>query len=223
MNDVYFYTSFTYFFAMPKTNPAAPAVGRRERKRQQTADHLADTAWTLFEERGYDGVTMEAIAEAADVAKGTLYKHFPVKEALLRHRFHRELADDMPAMLKSLARLRSAEAGLKSFLAKSADWSEPRRDFLSHYVHYRLLEVGAADGLAPEKRSGLEHLFTSLIAAGQKAGEFRADADAVQLAEYLQFLYLASLMRWLHRPGLDLKREFAAMLDLFLGGLRRAP
>ena len=43
--------------------------GRRERKREQTMDHLADTAWAMFAELGFDTVTMEAIADTADVAK----------------------------------------------------------------------------------------------------------------------------------------------------------
>jgi AcrR family transcriptional regulator len=54
-------------------------IGRRERKRLQLLDFLADTAWGLFESEGFAAVTMERIADVADVAKGTLYKHFPVK------------------------------------------------------------------------------------------------------------------------------------------------
>jgi phosphohistidine swiveling domain-containing protein len=77
-------------------------LGRRERKRQQTMNHLADTAWQLFETHGFETVTMETIAETADVAKGTLYNYFPVKEALLRHHLHRELADRMPKILAVL-------------------------------------------------------------------------------------------------------------------------
>ena len=42
--------------------------GRRERKRAQTLDHLAAVAFALFEEHGYDAVTMEQIAVASDVA-----------------------------------------------------------------------------------------------------------------------------------------------------------
>ena len=111
--------------------------GRRERKRQQTLDHLADTAWQLFATQGYESVTMEAIAEAADVAKGTLYKYFPVKEALLRHRFHRELLDSLPDLLKELATLPGTAERLRGFLARSADWSIRNRDYLGHYLRER--------------------------------------------------------------------------------------
>jgi AcrR family transcriptional regulator len=50
-------------------------------------DHIRVAAWALFEARGFDVVSMESTALAADVATGTLYKHFPVKESLIGYRF----------------------------------------------------------------------------------------------------------------------------------------
>lgn len=58
-------------------------LGRRERKRQQTRDLIAQTARALFAERGFDGVTVAEIAEAADVSEQTVYNHFPTKEDLV--------------------------------------------------------------------------------------------------------------------------------------------
>lgn len=205
---------------MSQTTPPLPHPGRRERKRQLTADHLADTAWELFNTHGFAQVSMEAIAEAADVAKGTLYKHFPVKEALLRHRFHRELAEQIPGMLEAMSSLPSAEACLRAFFSGSADWSVSRREYLAHYVHFRLTEIGTGNGLDPEKRSGLDSIFTTLIRNGQQRGEFKRELSEQHLAQYLQFMYLACLMRWLHIPTLDLQQEFTTMLDLFLDGMR---
>lgn len=41
--------------------------GRRQRKREQTANHLAATAFRLFEAHGYDSVAMEQIADRKSV------------------------------------------------------------------------------------------------------------------------------------------------------------
>ncbi|TCK20544.1 TetR/AcrR family transcriptional regulator [Pseudonocardia endophytica] len=57
--------------------------GRRERKKAATRRALADAALELFLDRGFDGVTVAEIADAADVSVTTLFKHFPSKEALL--------------------------------------------------------------------------------------------------------------------------------------------
>ncbi|WP_077801870.1 TetR/AcrR family transcriptional regulator [Streptomyces sp. JHA26] len=63
---------------------AAPApMGRRERKKAATRQAIADAALRLFLERGYDDVGIREIADAADVSTTTLFKHFPVKEALV--------------------------------------------------------------------------------------------------------------------------------------------
>lgn len=60
-----------------------PPMGRRERKKAATRQAIADAALRLFLERGYDAVGIREIAEAADVSTTTLFKHFPVKEALV--------------------------------------------------------------------------------------------------------------------------------------------
>jgi AcrR family transcriptional regulator len=61
-----------------------PQVGRRERKKAQTRKALSDSALRLFAERGYDRVSLKDVADAADVAVSTVFKHFPAgKEALV--------------------------------------------------------------------------------------------------------------------------------------------
>lgn len=194
-------------------------VGRRERKRQRTMNHLADTAWELFEYQGYETVTMEAVAEAADVAKGTLYKYFPVKEALLQHRFHHELSEKVPKILAELATLPTIAARLRAFLELNADWSIRNRQNLGPYLGMRLREAGVPYDLNSPNRSGIERIFADFISEGQKSGEFRHDLAADTAAQYLEFLYLAALMRWLNGANTDLHAEFHAMLDFYLSGL----
>ncbi|WP_328664248.1 TetR/AcrR family transcriptional regulator [Streptomyces sp. NBC_00328] len=65
------------------TDSAPAPVGRRERKKAATRQAIADAALRLFLERGYDDVGIREIADAADVSTTTLFKHFPVKEALV--------------------------------------------------------------------------------------------------------------------------------------------
>ncbi|MEU9503857.1 TetR family transcriptional regulator [Streptomyces sp. NPDC048196] len=57
-------------------------AGLRERKKAQTRQRIAAVAWRLFAERGFEAVTVNEIAEAAEVAKATLFAYFPTKESL---------------------------------------------------------------------------------------------------------------------------------------------
>ncbi|WP_158807256.1 TetR/AcrR family transcriptional regulator [Beijerinckia sp. L45] len=55
---------------------------RRARKRLATRQSISDAATLLFLERGFDQVTVDEIAEAADVGRMTVFNHFPRKEDL---------------------------------------------------------------------------------------------------------------------------------------------
>jgi AcrR family transcriptional regulator len=56
--------------------------GLRERKKLATRQAISDIATSLFLDRGFDNVTVAEIAEAANVAKMTVFNYFPRKEDL---------------------------------------------------------------------------------------------------------------------------------------------
>ncbi len=56
------------------------AANRQTRKRLITRQSISDAATRLFFERGFDHVTIDEIAEAADVGRMTVFNHFPRKE-----------------------------------------------------------------------------------------------------------------------------------------------
>jgi AcrR family transcriptional regulator len=53
---------------------------RQTRKRMATRQSISDVATRLFFERGFDRVTIDEIADAADVGRMTVFNHFPRKE-----------------------------------------------------------------------------------------------------------------------------------------------
>jgi AcrR family transcriptional regulator len=196
--------------------------GRRERKRQEKLDHIAQTAHRLFETHGYDAVTMEQLAVASDVAKGTLYSHFPVKEAVLAHWLHMQLEQDLEQLLPMCLAERNFKRGMRKLLDASAAGLEQHREYLLPYLRYRFVNVGQPQAEANDARSDLVRAFLALIAAGQKSGELRDTQPAPRLALFFHFLYLAALMRWLLDPKADLHEELTAVLDLFLKGSLKA-
>jgi AcrR family transcriptional regulator len=74
----------TTIFDVPSEIVAASGtVDRRARKRAARRDHLLDLADDLVERLGVEGVTMAALAEAADYAPASLYTYFPSRSALV--------------------------------------------------------------------------------------------------------------------------------------------
>jgi AcrR family transcriptional regulator len=57
--------------------------GLRQRKKRATHEAIAEAAMRLFGERGFDDVTVEEVAEAADVSRKTVFNYFPAKEDLV--------------------------------------------------------------------------------------------------------------------------------------------
>jgi AcrR family transcriptional regulator len=62
-------------------------AGLRARKKARTRDAIADTAISLFVAHGFDQVSVNDIAAAAEVSKPTLFRYFATKEDLVLHRF----------------------------------------------------------------------------------------------------------------------------------------
>jgi AcrR family transcriptional regulator len=103
--------------------------GRRERKKQATSVALHEAALRLFAENGYAETTVEEIAEAADVAARTFFRHFGSKEAVLfadeddRRDLWRAALHERPADEPILVTMREAA------LALAEDYST-EKDFL---------------------------------------------------------------------------------------------
>jgi len=61
----------------------ASAADRRARQRERTRRRILEAALELFCSRGYASTTMDDIADRADIARRTLFNHFPAKQAIL--------------------------------------------------------------------------------------------------------------------------------------------
>ena len=88
-------------------------TGLRERKKLQTRQHIADVAARLFAEHGFEDVTVDQVAMAADVAKKTVFNYFPTKEDLVFDRAEERELDlialvrDRPAGTSVIAAFRA--------------------------------------------------------------------------------------------------------------------
>lgn len=204
---------------MPSANP-----GRRARKRLQTLSHLAAVARQLFERDGFEPVTMEQIAAAADVAKGTLYNHFPTKEAVLAYAIHHQLAQDLGKLGGELGPECGFKEGVGPLMDSLSRWCESHREYLAPYLRFRFAGIQA-----PTPDAGIDgpndivDVYSLLITNSQRAGELREDLDAAHLAVLFHHLCLGELLQWLLGRGAHLRRGLAVAVELFLNGATVTP
>jgi AcrR family transcriptional regulator len=64
-------------------SPGAATTGLRDRKRLAAMRRAQEVALDLFDEHGYDGVTVEQVAAAAELSPSSIYRHFGTKEQLI--------------------------------------------------------------------------------------------------------------------------------------------
>ena len=195
--------------------------GRRERKRQRMQSHLAATAFELFEELGYDAVTMEQVAAEADVAKATLYNYFPMKEALVAYRFKEEIIQGMGQLAGALAAEKTFASRMRFLLLESAAWHVTKRAYLPHYLRY-INSVTAVDPAKPGDTTASSVTWSALAVmfrAAQQSGEVSVDTPAEKLAWSFEFLLYGAVSRWLGQPESDLAEEFLLVFDLLMHGV----
>ncbi|AKG45538.1 TetR/AcrR family transcriptional regulator [Streptomyces xiamenensis] len=133
-------------------------AGLRERKKQQTRQHISDVATGMFLERGFDEVTVAEVAEAADVSVNTVYNYFPAKEDLFLDR--QEEAIDHPSLL-----VRERAPGQS---AAEAVLGAIRQDIIS-----RGARIGMAEGMGRfiQVMFGTESLRRRMMEIHQRTGE----------------------------------------------------
>jgi AcrR family transcriptional regulator len=98
-----------------QTSTATSAEGRRERKKRERRDAIAQHALALFAAEGFDNVTIREVAEAADVSEPTVFNYFPTKENLV---FHQDQAREA-AMLAAVRERAVGMSVLTAFQASA--------------------------------------------------------------------------------------------------------
>lgn len=145
----------------------------------------------LFAQQGFAATTVDQVARAAGVAKGTFYNYFANKEDLALAAFV-EALEDVEGRLGELRGLPSVQERLAVLFAHFGRWA----------VHPELIWVWGVENLRRgrgEPASALlRRLLKVLFADAQARGEVRGDRAAGLLALDLEGIVLAHIAVWYH-------------------------
>jgi AcrR family transcriptional regulator len=159
----------------------------RERRRRQTVEEIADVAFALFAERGYEATSVEQIAGLAGVSTRTFFRYFPSKEAVVffdHPEAVQRLREALATTDASLPPVERVQRAMRASLRPGGDDARRRRQtdvaaavpaVRAH--HARLVEdfeAVVAEALAPSLGTGLDGLLQGKLIAGAIFGALRA-------------------------------------------------
>jgi AcrR family transcriptional regulator len=179
---------------------------RRQGLRERVASALLEAAATTLA-RGGDQANMADVADAAGVARATLYRYFPSREALL----DALIAYSLEAAGEELKMARLDQVPVEEGVARAVRALVVVGDYF--VVLMRERARSSPDGL--EQRIATP--VRALIERGQSEGELRDDIQAPWLLESL-FGVIVSVL--LAPPRLGIEDMVAAITGLFLDGVR---
>ena len=186
-----------------------PSPAPRQALQERVAAAILAAAARVLAARG-DGASMNDVAAAAGVARATLYRYFPSRQALL----------------DELARIAAEEAGER--LASARIEEVPTEEGIRRAVR-ALIEVGdpfvvvARERVRPDPEQfeqSVTNPLRRLFERGQLAGEIRDDVPSSWLTDSLVGLVVSVLPS---RPALGREDTIAAIAALFLEGARSRP
>lgn len=167
---------------------------RRSRKRLGTRQAISDAATRLFAERGFDQVTVDEIAEAADVGRMTVFNHFRRKEDMffdLDPEWREELSH---ALVEREAGVSPVEA-FRRFAHQAVELHKPYVTFSSSSQRF-VDALGASEALKARWRAIQDEAAEMLANALAKvAGHHHPDADAHLASHLMAAAWSAALMQ----------------------------
>lgn len=188
--------------------------GRRKRRSRELRERIYRTAQALFLEHGFDAVTVNQIAEAADVAPATFFNHFQNKAAVL-HAMTAEVFDYMESLVdEQLESPASTQERIDTFAQRVAEEILRTRQ-LAHDVLLSLMQATVRSGEIAPHVKGVIAPFSEMLAEGQARGQVRDDLEAEFLAELVVGALNSAITNWLSDPDYPLAdrlRQTAAFM-----------
>jgi AcrR family transcriptional regulator len=186
----------------PARKPRADAERNRER--------LLEAARAAFSDGGVS-VSLEEIARLAGVGIGTLYRHFPTRDALIAEVYRNE-AQKLGDAARELADTQPPLDALRTWLLLFVDYLSTKLILVEAFRSM----VGDTSRLTAASGDMLSSSITLLVERAVESGDIMGDGvDPIDLLRALSGVAMAG-------AGADWHVAAARMVDILIGGLKRA-
>ena len=192
---------------------------RRRGRPGYDRETLIERSIEIFNERGYHGTSMDALARELGITKSAIYHHVGSKEDLLEQAIAQGLNQLFAVIDSQDARTEiSAEERLRAVIRGSVEVLITYRDSVALLLRVR--GTSAAERRALEKRREIDERTRALVEAAIAEGSLRSDIDPGLITRLL-FGMVNSLTEWYRpRPDRDAKTVADAVATIAFEGLR---
>lgn len=187
---------------MTETVNARPLRADARRNR----DKLLAAATEAFADEG-EGIALETVAARAGVGIGTLYRHFPNRDALVAAAYRHEV-DELCGSAADLLKVQPADEALQAWADRFADYIATKR------AMGNALRAAASDSpLFAETREKILSALRLLLGAGAADGTLRTDVDPRDVMRVMNGIFYLP-------DGAEWRESVGNMLALVIDGLR---
>jgi AcrR family transcriptional regulator len=184
-------------------------------QKEATRERLFSEAMRLFEERGYEAVSIDDIVRHSRVARGTFYFHFPRKDDVLLEAVRRGEAH-IVARMAAVPRPGPLREVLRATTDGFAEVWGDRRELLPDAGSVALRHIA---GVAREReQEPLRRELVKHVEAAMAAGELAPGLPSQILADIFLLDVFGALMGWAVAGQPALEDVMAAVIELFLSG-----
>lgn len=196
------------------------ARDRRQRRwRQLVRGDIEKAVVDLVTREGVAHLTMEKVAKAAGVAKGTLYLHYEDKEALLQSAMDAAVAPLVAEVGAILDADLPADVKLRQMADRNLRYFEDHRSFFRIFMYERFTSQTQAERHERARYKSIHGKVVEVMEQGMARGHFRR-FDPAAVAEIWLEAVVATIVRRLlsDDPGPP-EADVELLCDLFLHGL----
>jgi AcrR family transcriptional regulator len=199
-------------------------ISRRARRKTETLRRIEDAGWKLFRTRGYEATSTREIAEAADIAAGTLFNYFPEKRSLLIHLMQRELDEALSHAFHTMPPAVLELELTHVFAALTQCYANERR-LGRVFIKELLFTDGERRAESAAWTFDLVKRIAGLVRNAQRRGELDVSVEPMDAAQQVFSTHYFGLVTWLGGTipsRVAQEEQFQASLRLLLRGLRRS-
>lgn len=185
---------------------------------------IQEAALKVVSRKGIAGATMQEIAAAAGVAKGTIYLYFKNRDDLVRRTAHSTLSRLLDDLEETLARRQPLPDQIRALVETKLRFFDRHRDFFRMYMAFCQGEMGSAQARPAKRDQPLYRRYlervTALFEDARARGELGEGLDPARLAPFfVEGIHTVIFRRVSEELPLPLDAEVEWVVTVLLKGI----